>query len=322
MSSAASQASEWRQASYNAILVELIKANPDLAIMRIKPDFPIPPHHSGQYATIGLGAWEPRLPVVPSDEVPPDQQHRLIRRAYSISHPILGQGGQLAKEHLPFLEFYIVLLRLTGAGEPSALTPRLFMLKEGDRLFLGEKITGHYSCQFIKPHETVLFLSTGTGEAPHNYMIWDLLKRGHQGPLISVCCVRHAADLGYLKTYQTLTRAFPQVHYLPLTTREPNQFGQKLYIQDLIATGLLESHLGIMLDPGNTHVFLCGNPNMIGAPKIHRETGERQYPATLGCVEILEKRGFVSDHLALKKIGTIHYEEYWKESAQGTHESS
>lgn len=305
-----------RQKMYNATLVQLIKANPDLAIMRVKPDFPIPKHTAGQYATLGLGAWEPRLPDVPPDVIPSDQQERLIRRAYSISHPILDENHLLIREPLPYLEFYIVLLRLTGAGEPSALTPRLFMLQEGDRLYLGEKITGHYTCQFVKPTDTVLFLSTGTGEAPHHFMLWDLLHRGHQGTILSICCVRRAADLGYLQTYRYLTRQFPNVHYIPLTTREPNQFGQKLYIQDLLQSGILEQEYKVSLDPANTHVFLCGNPKMIGAPTLNRQTGERQLPTTLGVVELLSKRGFQTDVLAQKKIGNIHYEEFWKEPAQ------
>ena len=44
-----------------------------------------------------------------------------------------------------WLEFYIVLVRENPDGRVPALTPRLFTLKEGDRLHIGEKITGHYT---------------------------------------------------------------------------------------------------------------------------------------------------------------------------------
>ena len=45
---------------YNAQVVYLRKKNPDLMILRVKPDFPRPIHKPGQYCTLGLGFWEPR----------------------------------------------------------------------------------------------------------------------------------------------------------------------------------------------------------------------------------------------------------------------
>ena len=71
------------------------------------------------------------------------------------------------------------------------MTPRLFMLREGDRLFLSEKIAGVYTLDPVQPDDTVIFLATGTGEAPHNYMLWELLRRGHPGRILSACCVRY-----------------------------------------------------------------------------------------------------------------------------------
>ena len=101
-----------------------------------------------------------------------------------------------------WLEFYIVLVRKSDKAQPPGLTPRLFLLKEGDRLIMGEKITGHFTLDPVKPNDTVLFLSTGTGEAPHNYMLWELLRRGHQGRILSACCVRYRRDLGYLAMHE------------------------------------------------------------------------------------------------------------------------
>ncbi|MFO0821600.1 MAG: hypothetical protein U0792_00405 [Gemmataceae bacterium] len=39
-----------------------------------------------------------------------------------------------------WLEFYIVLVRENADGRVPALTPRLFALKEGDRIQIGEKV--------------------------------------------------------------------------------------------------------------------------------------------------------------------------------------
>src|SRR6185369_17280703 len=159
---------------------------------------------------------------------------------------------------------------------------------------------------------TVLFLSTGTGEAPHNYMLWELLTTGHPGSMLAACCVRYSRDLGYLAMHQKLTARHSNYSYLSLTTREATTIGRKVYIQDLITSGQLEEQLGRPLDPTATHVYLCGNPNMIGVPVKDRDTGERRYPTTTGVVEILEtKYGFTADNPAARVRGNVHFEEYW-----------
>src|SRR5262249_35766860 len=135
--------------------------------------------------------------------------------------------------------------------------------------------------------------------------------RGHQGMIYSACCVRYRRDLGYLPVHAELMRQYPNYQYVALTTREADTIHQKVYIQDLITSGQLEQQLGRPLDPGRTHVYLCGNPKMIGVPVKDRVTGERTYPQPEGVVEVLEKRGFQLDQPAAKKVGNIHVEEYW-----------
>jgi len=128
----------------------------------------------------------------------------------------------------------------------------------------------------INPEATVLFLGTGTGEAPHNAMAIELLRKGHVGPIVAAVSVREWNDLGYLGKH-------------------------------LLLEGLLGSEFGIELDPGSDHVFMCGNPAMIGLPE--GSGAEAVYPKPEGVVEILERRGFKLDRR--NDPGNIHYEEYW-----------
>jgi ferredoxin--NADP+ reductase len=300
-----------RAKHYNSTVISLRKSHSDLMIMRVRPDYPLPIHKPGQYASLGMGYWEPRHPDCQAEVVSPQESTRLVKRAYSIACSVLDDDGQLLNRHgADWLEYYIVLVRDSGTPKPPALTPRLFLLKEGDRLFMGEKITGHFTLDPVKDGDSVLFLSTGTGEAPHNYMLWQLLRRGHTGRILGACCVRYRQDLGYLNIHQELMRRHPNYTFLTLATREPD-IQTKCYIQDLITSGQLEEKLGQVLDPTRTHVFLCGNPKMIGVPTKDRETGARVYPQPLGVVEILEKRGFQADQPQIKLKGNIHFEEYW-----------
>jgi ferredoxin--NADP+ reductase len=305
---------ELRRHRYNATVVSLSKVHSDLMVLRTKTDFPRPTHQSGQYCTLGLGMWEPRYPGCQEEVRKPGDEGRVIRRAYSLSCSVLGDDGRLLDlDGTDWLEFYIVLVRETDDPlRAPGLTPRLFMLREGDRLQVGERVTGHFTLDGVKPTDAVVFLSTGTGEAPHNYMLWELLKRGHRGRLLAACCVRYRRDLGYLATHERLVRDHPGYSYLPLTTREGDAAGKKVYIQDLILSGQLEERLGQPLDPATTHVYLCGNPNMIGVPVKDRETGERRYPQPIGVVEILESQyGFTADNPAARVRGNVHFEEYW-----------
>ena len=301
-----------RQRRYNGTITWLRKPHPELLLMRVRPDFPRQPHRAGQYCSLGLGNWEPRFPGCQPENLKPGDEAKLVRRAYSISCSILDDAGALIDaEQTDYLEFYVTLVREGSPDKPPALTPRLFLLREGDRLNIGEKITGHYTLEPVKPGDTVLFLGTGTGEAPHNYMTWELLRTGHAGKVFHACCVRLRRDLGYLATHERLAARFPNYQYLPLSTREPDTVGQKVYIQDLITSGQLEERLGEPLDPARTHVFLCGNPKMIGVPVKNRETGAREYPQPTGVIELLERRGFRADNAAAKQKGNVHFEEYW-----------
>jgi len=302
---------ELRKKHYNASVAGLRLANPELMIVRIQPDAGVAPHRPGQYSTLGLGQWEPRAPDCQEENPKPGDEKKLIRRAYSISCSVVDDAGNLLdRATQPWLEFYIVLVRHAEKG-PPALTPRLFTLKEGDRIFMGEKIAGHFTLEPVKPTDNVVFLSTGTGEAPHNYMLWELLHGQHQGKILSACCVRYKRDLGYLAIQQELTRCYPNYQYLSLTTREASNVGQKVYIQDLITSGQLEDRLGDTLDPSRTHVHLCGNPKMIGVPNPDKITGSIIFPEPLGVIEILSKRGFQMDQPSVKLKGNIHVEEYW-----------
>ena len=107
-------------------------------------------------------------------------------------------------------------------------------------------------------------------------------------------------------------RRYPNYTYLPLTTRGGREQGSQGVHpgsdHERPAGGASRPSRSI---PNRTHVFLCGNPKMIGVPDKNRETGERVFPQPPGVIEILEQRGFQTDQPSLKIKGNIHYEEYW-----------
>src|SRR5437763_4280119 len=284
---------ELRREHYNATITYFEPTHSDLWVLGVKPDHGDVHHLPGQYASLGLGYWEDRIDDA---EDPGLEEHwdKLVRRSYSISHRIFDDHGYLAQERDTVeLEFYIVLVPPTPDNIPG-LTPRLALKRPGDRIYLGPKVAGRYTLSPVTdPKGTVMFFATGTGEAPHNAMVVELLRKDHMGPIISAVTVRNLADLGYMEKNRELESRYPNFHYLPLPTREPGI--PKRYIQDLITDNVFEKEYGVPVDPATTHVFMCGNPAMIGLPTEDEDTGALTYPKPTGVVEILSERGFTLD---------------------------
>lgn len=304
-----------RMRHYNATLVERIDCHENLARFRVRPDGGAPSFQPGQYVTLGLGMWEPRLEGTQEEVVPEKKLSRLAKRAYSISCPLLDTEGRIAPvDSIDYLEFYITLVRAAGSPGKSApvLTPRIFCLAEGDRIAVGKKIVGTYTLGEIASDATVLMLGTGTGEAPHNAMTATLLSAGHTGRIVNACCGRYLGDLAYLAQHQLLMDQFSNYRYLPCTTREPINIDPdapgyigKQYLQKLFTSGQLAEAADDPLSPENTYVFLCGNPDMIG----YVPPGGKP-PATPGMLPLLEAAGFRQEHDS-DGPGRIQFEKYW-----------
>lgn len=266
-------------ARYNATVVSREAINPELIILRVKPDGELFQFKPGQFAVLGLLGSAPRVPEA-DPENPPPPPDKLIRRAYSIA------SSNLDRDHV---EFYLTLVR---SGE---LTPRLFALQVKDRLWLSPKASGLFTLDKARPDRNLLLVATGTGLAPYMSMLRTMLVREAGRQFVVLHGARHSWDLGYRAELQTLSRLRPNLVYLPSITRpeeDPHWSGLTGRIQTLLENGVVEKASGLPLDPDHFEVFLCGNPAMVDAAK-----------------QLLIEKGFVPDQG--KRIGTVHLEEYW-----------
>jgi len=264
---------------YNATITGREEINPQLIILRVQPDGELFTFTPGQFAVLGLTGAEPRVPEAEPEE-PSPAPDKLIKRAYSIASSSLERR---------YLEFYITLVN-TGQ-----LTPRLFHLRHGGRLFLGPKASGLFTMDRVPPGKAVLLVATGTGLAPYMSMLRTLLIGDAERKFIVLHGARCSWDLGYRAELESLARLRPNLVYIPSITRpeqDPHFRGQTGRIQKLLELGVVENQAATRLDPAEMDVFLCGNPDMITQVKT-----------------FLEGRGFKPDHG--KEVGTIHVEEYW-----------
>ena len=143
--------------------------------------------------------------------------------------------------------------------KPPGLTPRLFMLREGDRSNLVEKITGFYTLEGVKPGDNVLFLSTGTGEGAQQLHGLGVAPPEAQGKAPPACCVRYRRDLGYLEIQQELMQRHHNYRYLGLTTRAGDDQPESLR-EGWLTSGQIEEHLGDTLDPRARTCFCAATP--------------------------------------------------------------
>lgn len=298
--------------AYNATIEEVRIVHEGLRILGVRLDGSPPAFVPGQYVSLGLGPWESPIDGTFAQAEPHDR--KMIRRAYSLSARILDDSGALISPYQDSCWWFLVALVIGTVEHPAELTPRLFALRPASRLYVSTHPKGNYTAENVAPDDDVLFIATGTGEAPHNAMIADLLLKRHRGRIASLVGARYRRDLAYLPTHRELEKRFAHYRYITLTTREPENIDRscpgyvgKQYVQQYVASGLLERSLGYELRPERMHVFVCGNPGMVGAPCGKLQEGAR-YTTPQGMCELLESRGFHCDRPELP--GNVHYEQY------------
>jgi ferredoxin/flavodoxin---NADP+ reductase len=267
------------QSPYNATVIGREDINPQLLVLRVQSDATLFDFKPGQFVVLGLLGREPRVPEAAAEEAIPEPD-KMIRRAYSIASSSVERR---------YLEFYLALVT---SGQ---LTPRLFALRPGSRLFIGPKATGVFTLDRVSPDKAVVLIATGTGLAPYISMLRTMLVKETQRRFVVLHGARFGWDLGYRGELESLARLRPNFTYLPGITRpdqDPSFRGHTGRIQTLLEQGVVEKESGVALDPSQAEVFLCGNPDMIKAVKA-----------------MLEVRGFNTGQPG--KPGTIHVEEYW-----------
>ena len=260
---------------YNATVTGLITITPDLIILRVRTDEPREMFKAGQYTNIGLQANESRSPnSVVSLENIPDKQ--LIIRPYSIAS---------ADHQTSNFEFYISQVK------SGLLTPRLFNLSLGRRIWVDENILGIFTLNQTPANCNIVMVATGTGLAPYISFLRSHIKEHHDIKLAIIHGAAYQWDLGYFSELELLKSSFPNFFYFPTLLKADDTWdGLRGYIEEHLETGELEN-AGIEIDPNKTHFYLCGNPKMVASVSA-----------------FLEKRKYTRH--TKKKPGALHIEEY------------
>ena len=262
----------------NCVITQTVQVSPIMKIIKVKPvGWQFPNFEAGQFVGLGLPPGSPRSEEATKEHAPP-KPDRLIKRAYSIASSSTDQ----------VVEFYVTLVH---SGQ---LTPRLWELKIGDKIWMGKKAVGMFTLDQIEPDTNVIMIATGTGIAPYMSMLrTNALHR--KGKIFVMQGASNSWDLGYSSELKLLASMFPGFDYHPTITepdKEPSGWdGDTRFVQDIWVAGLAEKTWGFKPTPENTHIFLCGNPRMVDGMK-----------------EVLAIEGF-TEH-SRRVFGQIHAEEF------------
>jgi ferredoxin--NADP+ reductase len=240
----------------NAVVIQRIDFTSDLMILKVALDGGVPPAFKpGQFLALGLPASAPRA-TDSSPEKPVPAPDAFIRRAYSIAS---------SPNEREFLEFYIAKVK------SGALTPRLFALNVGDRVFVSPKATGMFTLDQVAVDQNLVFIGTGTGLAPYMSMIRTHLEAKEARKFAVLHGARNSWDLGYRTELFYMQRFAQNFSYFPILDEPQSEAvpwkGDVGFVQHLWEKGVIEKAWGFKPHPTNSHVFLCGNPLMIEAMK-------------------------------------------------------
>ncbi|NNE08726.1 MAG: ferredoxin--NADP reductase [Gemmatimonadetes bacterium] len=265
---------------YNATVTEVTTFVEGLAIYRVEPDHVPVSFEAGQYTTLGLLPEAPR--VAGSDPDPPGiKPGKMIKRAYSI-----GSSCKVT-DHF---DFYLVLV------SEGALTPRLFALGVGDRLWVAKKCVGTFTLEPVREDQDVVLIGTGTGVAPYMSMIRAYFDPAAPRKWAIVHGTRKSFDLSYHDELTALASKHDNFFYYPAITRPDDDpwKGPVGRLNKLLEEGTFETAWGHEFDAASQHVYLCGNPGMID-----------------GAEKWLQDKGFSEYQKKKNPDGNIHFEKYW-----------
>ncbi len=275
---------ELAEQNLNAVVTLRNEVSPWLMILQVVPDgWEFPDYSPGQATFLGLPGSAPRCALAEPEPTPADPR-KMIKRAYCIASSPVNRE---------FLEFYVALV------PGGALTPRLFNLKIGDRIWLSPKVFGTFTfdASRVPRGANVVLISTGSGLAPFVSMLSTHMRFPPLYQLAVIHGVRHSWDLGYRAILMAMEHLRANVTYIPVVSRpqqEPVPWkGATGHVQDVWQSGLLEMAWGCRPRPEDTHVFMCGSPKM-----------------SESMIAMLAQEGFKEDKK--HEPGQIHVEKYWK----------
>ena len=215
----------------SAELIHRIDLSDRLAVFKFLPSEGLS-FIPGQYATLGV-----------------EGDGQLLERPYSI----------VSAPHERHLEFFVELV------PGGVLSPKLWELKVGSRIWIRRRIVGHFTLSNL--HKRHVMLATGTGIAPfvsiaRTIQFEERNDRPASDQLLIIQGASRSSDFGpYLNELRSLSLT-GWLQYIATISRpweEPSWTDETGRVEDVLRKHA--DRLGYI--SGNTCAYVCGHPKMI-----------------------------------------------------------
>lgn len=204
--------------------------------------------------------WSTQLYSLHVDaEIAPFDAGQFTKLGLHINGEIVGRPYSLVNApNEQLLEFYFTVVR------DGTLSAHLASLQPGEEVLVAPRAAGFLKLAEVPPARHLYLLSTGTGIGPFLSILktdipWQRFER-----VVLVHAVRTVTELNYRDTIQRFAAAYPhQFSYIPFVSREHYDGALTGRVPQAIADGRLEECAGITINATDSHVMLCGNPQMV-----------------------------------------------------------
>ena len=229
-------------------------------LFRLRLNAPIHPFTAGQFTKLAL-----------------EVNGEKIQRAYSFVN----------SPDDDCLEFYLVNI------PQGKLSSKLHQLKPGDNILITQQATGFLVLDEIPDSRDLWMIASGTAIGPY----LSILQQGKGlecfENIVLVHAVRYASDLNYLQLMEQLKQHNTKLKILSIVSREQHCQSLQGRIPALLLNGKLEESVGLSINKAQSHIMLCGNPQMVADTR-----------------QLLKETRQMDKHLR-RKPGHITSENYW-----------
>jgi ferredoxin--NADP+ reductase len=156
------------------------------------------------------------------------------------------------------LEFFVAQVA------EGVFSPALFALRTGDRIWVENRAQGFFTLRYVPPARHLWCVASGTGLGPFIAMLrsdstWQRFER-----IVLVHGVRGPEQLAYTRELERMKgqRPLTMVRCVSRASPRTGELGGRA--TSALERGELERAAELGLSPQDSHVMLCGNPQMVG----------------------------------------------------------
>ncbi|QCI24610.1 ferredoxin--NADP(+) reductase [Buchnera aphidicola (Muscaphis stroyani)] len=144
------------------------------------------------------------------------------------------------------------------------LSNQLYYLKNGSEIFIKKNAYGFFVLDEIPDSEILWMFATGAAIGPYCSILQERKNTHRFKKIVLVHAAKYQNELNYLPLMKKLLKIYDgQLKIQTILSQEESKYSLVGRIPFLLSNKSLEKKIGLNINKKNSHIMLCGNPNMI-----------------------------------------------------------